>query len=41
MTPGIDFNKLLKAAMTCELQGASHASTKAKAMQFGTGLSDS
>ena len=28
-----DFNKLLKAAMTCEFESASHASTRAKALQ--------
>ena len=30
--PDCDFNKLLKAAMTCELESASRASTRAKAL---------
>ena len=31
--PDCDFNKLLKAAMTCEFESASQASTRAKALQ--------
>ena len=31
--PDCDFNKLLKAAMTCEFESASCASTRAKALQ--------
>ena len=32
--PGCDFNKLLKAAMTCKNEAVSRASTRAKAMQM-------
>ena len=31
--PDCDFNKLLKAAMTCKFEAALHASTRAKALQ--------
>ena len=34
--PGCDFNMLLKAAMTCENETVSRASTRAKAMQIDT-----
>ena len=34
--PGCDFNKLLKAAMTCENEAVSRATTRAKAMQVST-----
>ena len=39
--PTVDFNQLLKAAMTCELENTSRAVTKAKAMQFSQGVSES
>ena len=39
--PTVDFNQLLKAAMTCELENTSRAVTKAKAMQFIQGVSES
>ena len=39
--PTVDFNQLLKAAMTCELENTSRATTKAKAMQFSQGVSES
>ena len=39
--PTVDFNQLLKAAMTCELENTSRAATKAKAMQFSQGVSES
>ena len=39
--PTVDFNQLLKAAMTCELENTSRAATKAKAMQFSQGISES
>ena len=32
--PTVDFNQLLKAAMTCKLENTSRAATKAKALQF-------
>ena len=32
--PDCNFNKLLKAAMTCEFEAALHASTRAKALQL-------
>ena len=34
--PGCDFNKLLKATMTCENEAVSRALTRAKAMQIDT-----
>ena len=37
----VDFNQLLKAAMTCELENTSRAATKAKVMQFSQGASES
>ena len=39
--PAIDFNQLLKAAMTCEIETTSRQATKAKAMQFTEGVSES
>ena len=39
--PTVDFNQLLKAAMTCELENTLRAATKAKAMQFSQGISES
>ena len=39
--PTVDFNQLLKAAMTCKLENTSRAATKAKAMQFSQGVSES
>ena len=39
--PTVDFNQLLKAAMTCELENTLRAATKAKAMQFSQGVSES
>ena len=39
--PTVDFNQLLKAAMTCELENTSRAATKAKAMQFSQSVSES
>ena len=39
--PTVDFNQLLKAAMTCELENTSRAATKAKAMQFSQEVSES
>ena len=39
--PTVDFNQLLKAAMTCELENTSRAATKAKGMQFSQGVSES
>ena len=39
--PTIDFNQLLKAAMTCEIETTSRQATKAKAMQFSDGVSES
>ena len=40
--PDCDFNKLLKAAMTCEFESASRASTRAKVLQVNeTAVSDS
>ena len=39
--PTVDFNQLLKAAMTCEIEATSRQATKAKAMQFSEGVSES
>ena len=39
--PTVDFNQLLKAAMTCEIETTSRQATKAKAMQFSEGVSES
>ena len=39
--PTVDFNQLLKAAMTCELENTLRAATKAKVMQFSQGVSKS
>ena len=39
--PTVDFNQLLKAAMTCEIETTSRQATKAKAMQFSEGISES
>ena len=39
--PAVDFNQLLKAAMTCEIETTSRQATKAKAMQFSEGVSES
>ena len=39
--PTVDFNQLLKAAMTCELENTLRAATKAKVMQFSQGVSES
>ena len=39
--PTVDFNQLLKAAMTCEIEATSRQATKAKAMQFSEGMSES
>ena len=39
--PTVDFNQLLKAAMTCEIEAASRQVTKAKAMQFSEGVPES
>ena len=39
--PTVDFNQLLKAAMTSKLENTSRAATKAKAMQFSQGVFES
>ena len=39
--PTVDFNQLLKAAMTCKIETTSRQATKAKAMQFSEGVSES
>ena len=39
--PTVDFNQLRKAAMTCEIETTSRQATKAKAMQFSEGVSES
>ena len=39
--PAVDFNQLLKAAMACEIEATSRQATKAKAMQFSEGVSES
>ena len=39
--PTVDFNQLLKAAVTCEIKATSRQATKAKAMQFSEGVSES
>ena len=39
--PAVDFNQLLKAAVTCEIETTSRQATKAKAMQFSEGVSES
>ena len=39
--PTVDFNQLLKAAMTCEIETTSRQATKAKAMQLSDGVSES
>ena len=39
--PTVDFNQLLKAAMTCEIETTSRQATKAKAMQLSEGVSES
>ena len=39
--PTVDFNQLLKAAVTCEIETTSRQATKAKAMQFSEGVSES
>ena len=39
--PTIDFNQLLKAAMTCEIETTSRQASKAKAMQFSERESES
>ena len=39
--PSVDFNQLLKAAMTCEIEATSRQATKAKAMQLSEGVSES
>ena len=39
--PTVDFNQLLKGAMTCEIETTSRQATKAKAMQFSEGVSES
>ena len=40
-SPTVDFNQLLKAAITCELENTLRAATKAKVMQFSQGVSKS
>ena len=39
--PTVDFNQLLKAAMTCEIEATSRQATKAKAMQLSECVSES
>ena len=39
--PTVDFNQLLKATMTCEIETTSRQATKAKEMQFSEGVSES
>ena len=39
--PAVDFNQLLKAAMACEIEATSRQATKAKAMLFSEGVSES